>query len=87
VTVTRAEYVFTERLPRTPARDQLLCGLRGRAWRIPLAALYLSDGRYMPEEAKQSGCTFGLCDENGVWCTTDKATHIGWTIEPARVSG
>ncbi len=71
---------FRERLPRTPGRDRHLEGLGGSASRACLAALYLSDGRYLPDEAKRNGVAFGYCNAEGWLCPRTTATHVGWTV-------
>lgn len=76
--------LFEEVHPRTPQRDEALEGLGTRLWPICLAQLYLSTGRYCPQEAKQLGATFGFCDEDGRLKPKAEATHVGWTVEAAR---
>lgn len=86
---------FEEVWPRSASRDDLVVrlGLPG-FWRVALAGLYLSTGRYMPEEAKRRGCYFGFCGADGVRVTdvrvsaggggeavvSSPATHVGWTV-------
>ena len=77
---------FAEVHPRTAQRDDLLIALAGSAWRLALAALYLSTGRYMPDAAKREGCSFGFCDADGHLMAEPNATHIGWTVGPVTAS-
>lgn len=72
---------FEEVWPRTPERDALLIDLGSSVWRIALAALYLSTGRCIPEDAKKKGAYFGFCNEVGEQQPKKEATHLGWTVE------
>lgn len=78
---------FTEVWPRDGRRDDLLVDLVTPAWKFALAGLYLTTGRCIPDEAKRDGCVFGFCDARGVQQPKATATHIGWTVEPARSTG
>lgn len=86
---------FEEVWPRTLERDSFIVklGLPGQ-WLFALAALYLTTGRCIPEEAKRRGCYFGLCDADGervadvrvsrggdgAVLVESPATHVGWTV-------
>ena len=71
---------FEEVWPRTEDRDRWLVQLGGRLWKLSLAQMYTSTGRYIPEKAKRSGCTFGFCDSEGRLRPMATATHVGWTV-------
>lgn len=74
--------VFDERLLRSEKHDRLIEGLATPHWRIALAALYLSTGRCLPDEAKRQGCYFGYCDAEGNLAPKAEATHVGWMVAP-----
>lgn len=71
---------FTEIWPRSEARDQALRALP-RFGVMARAALYLSTGRFLPQEAKRASWRFGFCDEAGRCTPAATATHVGWTVE------
>lgn len=75
---------FNEVWPRTPQRDDCVRRLAGPCWRIFLSGLYMTTGRFMPDEAKRKGAYFGFCDAGGQIAPMASATHVGWTVEEER---
>lgn len=75
-------FCFAEVLPRSDKHDRFLAQLQTPAWRIALAALYLSSGRFLPDEAAQRGVYYGFCNAAGDRCPMEQATHVGWSIVP-----
>jgi len=74
--------IFDEKLPRSEKHDRFIEDMATRAWKFALAALYLSSGRCIPEEAKRPVAFFGYCDAEGRHVPKAEATHVGWTIAP-----
>ncbi len=76
---------FTEVWPRSERLEETFLGLATAQWRLALGALYLETGRYIPEEAKRRGCSFGYCNANGeIQPKRDPAaTHLGWRLDEA----
>lgn len=79
-------FQFAETLPRSAKHDEFISQLATPLWRIALAALYLSSGRLLPDEAKKRGAFFGFCDAQGNRCRRDQATHVGWSVVPPDAS-
>lgn len=73
---------FTEVHLRTDKIDRAIADLRdSNLARMALPALYLSTGRYMPDEAKRAREVLsGFCDAAGKPTPKADATHVGWSL-------
>ena len=62
--------------------DRAIADLRdSNLARMALPALYLSTGRYMPDEAKRAREVLsGFCDAAGKPTPKADATHVGWSL-------
>ncbi len=73
---------FAEIHERSETRDKAIADLHDPALaRLALPALYLSTGRYTPDEAKRAKTVmFGFCDAAGKIKAKADATHVGWSL-------
>lgn len=73
---------FVEVHPRTEQRDKAIADARDSSLvRMALPALYLSTGRYVPDEAKKAREVLsGFCDAAGKPTPKADATHVGWSL-------
>jgi hypothetical protein len=76
-----AARTFAHVVRRTEHTERLLRELSAPYWKVPLAALYLYAGQYMPKAAER-GVTFGFCDAHGQIRHAADATHVGWSVAP-----
>ena len=74
---------YSEVHPRTKARDRAVANLKHSPHLMLwcLSALYLTTGRYIPQEAKVAReIRLGFCDQAGNPVSQSDATHIGWSL-------